>query len=154
MKVTNGNIVEVHYKGTFANGEVFDDSRSRGTPFTVIVGQGQVIKGFENALFGMSKGQTKNVNLTADEAYGQPDPNAVMTVSKEQFPADYVFENGTMVHGAGGDGRPVLAKIVSSSEQEVVLDMNHPLAGKDINFEIELLDITDGADTTDTTENG
>ena len=139
--VTNGNNVTVHYKGTFTNGDVFDDSRARGKPMEVIVGQGSLIKGFETALVGMTEGQSKTISLTAEQAYGQPNPEAITTVPRTAFPPDYVFEPGTQVQGQGPNGQVVLAKIVSFDNDGVVLDHNHPLAGKDLNFEIELLEI-------------
>ena len=144
--VTNGNNVTVHYKGTFSNGEVFDDSRARGTPMQVVVGQGSLIKGFETALMGMTEGQSKTFSLTADEAYGQPTPEAITTVPRNAFPPDYNFEEGTQVQGQSPNGQVVLAKIVSFSDEGVVLDHNHPLAGKDLNFEIELLEIEETTD--------
>jgi len=139
--VTNGNNVTVHYKGTFTNGDVFDDSRARGKPMEVIVGQGSLIKGFETALVGMTEGQSKTISLTAEQAYGQPNPEAITTVPRAAFPPDYAFETGTQVQGQGPNGQVVLAKIVSFDDDGVVLDHNHPLAGKDLNFEIELLEI-------------
>lgn len=147
--VTNGHNVTVHYKGTFSNGEVFDDSRSRGQPMHVVVGQGSLIKGFETALVGMTEGQNKTINLTADEAYGQPNPEAITTVPRGAFPPDYKFEPGTQVQGQSANGQTILAKIVSYDDEGVVLDHNHPLAGQDINFEIELLEINE---TTEATE--
>ena len=141
--VTDGHNVKVHYKGTFPDGEVFDDSRIRGEPMQVRVGSGAIIKGFESALVGMTEGQSKTINLTADEAYGQPDPQAVATVSRSAFPPEYVFKEGIRVQGQSPTGQTVVAKIVSFNDEEVVLDHNHPLAGQDINFEIELVEIED-----------
>tara|TARA_R110002020_G_scaffold93344_6_gene225273 strand:- start:594 stop:1046 length:453 start_codon:yes stop_codon:yes gene_type:complete len=144
--VTNGNNVTVHYKGTFPDGEVFDDSRARGKPMQVIVGQGSLIKGFETALMGMTEGQSKTFSLTADQAYGMPTPEAITTVPRNAFPEDYNFEEGTQVQGQSPSGQVVLAKIVSFNDEGVVLDHNHPLAGKDLNFEIELLEIEETTD--------
>jgi len=139
--VTDGQNVKVHYKGTFTNGEVFDDSRARGQPMQVMVGGGSLIKGFETALVGMAEGQSKTISLTADEAYGAPNPEAITTVPRDAFPADYNFEMGTQVQGQSPTGQTILAKIVSFDDEGVVLDHNHPLAGQDINFEIELVEI-------------
>ena len=143
--VTNGNNVKLHYKGTFSDGEVFDDSRSRGKVMNVLVGRGQLIKGFESALIGMTEGEVKTINLTADQAYGQPVPEAIITAPKSSFPKDFPFETGMPVSGQGPDGRPMHAKIVSFNDTEVTLDHNHPLAGKDINFEIELVQIEENS---------
>ena len=145
--VTNGNAVKLHYKGTFPDGEVFDDSRSRGQTMSIMVGQGQLIKGFESALIGMTEGQTKTINLTADEAYGQPVPEAIITAPRTAFPEDFPLAEGMPVTGQSADGSPVHAKILSFTDTEVTLDHNHPLAGKDINFEIELVEIEETTET-------
>tara|TARA_R110000824_G_scaffold177978_1_gene357508 strand:+ start:28 stop:480 length:453 start_codon:yes stop_codon:yes gene_type:complete len=139
--VTNGNNVKLHYKGTFPDGEVFDDSRLRGAAMSILVGRGKLIEGFESALIGMTEGQIKNVNLTANEAYGPLRPEAIVTTPKSAFPEGFPFEVGLSVQGKASSGQPVLAKIISFDNSEVTLDHNHPLAGKDINFEIELVEI-------------
>jgi len=139
--VENGNSVELHYKGTFPNGEVFDDSRSRGETMNIEVGEGLLLKAFESALLGMSEGETKTIKLTADEAYGQPIAEAVVTAPRSAFPDGFPFTEGMPVQGQGPNGEPVRAKIVSFTDTDVTLDHNHPLAGKDINFEIELVEI-------------
>tara|TARA_B100000029_G_scaffold453994_1_gene480179 strand:- start:1176 stop:1739 length:564 start_codon:yes stop_codon:yes gene_type:complete len=143
--VENGASVQLHYKGTFPDGEVFDDSRLRGQMMEVLVGSGRLLPNFESALLGMAEGEVKNISLTADEAYGHPHPEAITTTPKTQFPDNFPFEEGMTVQGDGPDGRPVVAKIVSVDEDTVILDHNHPLAGKDINFEIELVSI-DGSE--------
>ena len=139
--VENGNAVKLHYKGTFPDGEVFDDSRARGQAMNVLVGNGQLIRGFESALIGMTEGETKSINLSSDEAYGPVVEQAFATAPKAAFPEDFVFEEGTMVSGRSADGNVMNARIVSFDDESVTLDHNHPLAGKDINFEIEVLKI-------------
>jgi len=141
--VENGSSVRLHYKGTFPDGEVFDDSRMRGQMMEILVGKGQLIKGFESALIGMSEGETKTVNLTSDQAYGPPRPEMIVTAPRTAFPEDFKFEVGLRVQGKNQTGQPVLAKIVSFDAEGVTLDHNHPLAGKDINFEIEMVEIGD-----------
>jgi|TARA_R100000315_G_C5192548_1_gene112416 peptidylprolyl isomerase len=138
--VENGNTVHVHYKGTFPDGEVFDDSRVRGETIQVQVGNGVLIKGFESALLGMTEGQVKTVNLTSDQAYGPVREEAFITAPKSAFPPDFEFEKGMPVTGNSSKGT-FQARIISFTEDEVKLDHNHPLAGKDINFEIELVKI-------------
>lgn len=140
-KVVTGNNVTLHYKGSFADGETFDSSYERGQPIKTIIGSGQLLGGFETALIGMKEGQTKTINLTADDAYGQPNPQAFTTVERTAFPTAYEFEIGQQVQGTREDGSPLLARIAAFSEEVVTLDMNHPLAGKDLNFEIELVEI-------------
>ena len=147
--VTNGNNVKLHYKGTFPSGEVFDDSRTRGTTMDILVGSGRLIAGFESALIGMTEGEVKTINLTADEAYGQPVPDAIVTTPKSAFPEDFPFEEGMPVTGQGPGGQPLHARIVSFTDTEVTLDHNHPLAGKDINFEIELVEIQEDNESTE-----
>ena len=140
-KVQNGSAVKLHYKGTFTDGKVFDDSKKLGTPMRVLVGNSNLIKGFESALIGMKEGQTKTINLSPEQAYGQVQEEAIITVPKTAFPQNFVFNQGALVSGNTPDGRELRAKIISIDEQQVVLDHNHPLAGKDINFEIELVEI-------------
>jgi len=144
--VENGASVQLHYKGTFPDGETFDDSRLRGRMMQVLVGEGRLLPRFESALLGMTEGETKSISLTADEAYGQPIPEAITKTSKDQFPEEFPFEVGLSVQGQSSDGRPVMAKIISIDNDSVILDHNHPLAGKDINFEIELVKI-DGSES-------
>lgn len=140
--VAEGNVVELHYRGTFPDGTQFDSSYDRNQPIQVQVGTGQLIKGFENALIGMKDGQTKTISLKPEEAYGPSNPEAFSTVQRNQFPDDYVFVEGSPVQGNTEDGRPIFATIASFTETEVTLDLNHPLAGKQLNFDIELLSHT------------
>jgi len=139
--VQTGQIVELHYKGTFNDGTQFDSSYDRGQTIQVQVGNGQLIKGFENAIIGMKAGQTKTVTLAPEDAYGPTNPEAFSTVQRDQFPADYVFVEGSPVQGATEDGRPIFATISSFTDADVTLDLNHPLAGKELNFDIELTNI-------------
>ena len=143
-KVKTGAMVNVHYRGTFNSGEVFDDSRSRGSTMSVLVGSGQLIKGFNDALIGMSEGETKSVNIPSDDAYGPRFPQAIFAAPKSSFPKDFPFQEGLSVSGQNGEGEAIRARIVSFTDTEVVLDHNHPLAGKDLNFEIEVVKINDG----------
>jgi FKBP-type peptidyl-prolyl cis-trans isomerase 2 len=139
--VQSGQKVSVHYRGTFDDGSEFDNSRNRGQAMEVQVGTGQLIAGFDAALLGMTVGEVKNIHLNAEEAYGPIHEAAVQETPKDLFPPDFVFKTGEMIQGNAPTGQPILAKIVEEKESTVVLDMNHPLAGKDLNFEIELLNI-------------
>ena len=138
--VTVGNNVAVHYVGTFEDGTEFDNSHTRGTTLDFTVGAGRMIKGFDQAVVGMTEGQTKTVSLTPDNAYGERVQEAVQTVPA--FGPDFKFELGETIQGNGPQG-PFLAKIeaIEEAEQQVVLDMNHPLAGKTLNFKIEMVEI-------------
>tara|TARA_R100000808_G_scaffold14528_1_gene34223 strand:+ start:530 stop:1090 length:561 start_codon:yes stop_codon:yes gene_type:complete len=140
MKVENGYNVQVHYKGTLNDGTEFDNSRVRGQTMGFQVGSGKLIRGFNDALLGMTPGQVKVVNLPAAEAYGHHDPDALQVVPKEAFGEGFVFKLGEMVQGNGPRGT-FLAKIEEVRDSEVVLDFNHPLAGQDLTFEIELVSI-------------
>jgi len=142
MKVQNGHNVKVHYKGTLPDGTVFDNSYVRGAPLDFEVGSRKLIRGFSDALLGMSKGQTKNVTIPVEMAYGPVNPDAVQPVPRNAFAEEFEFEIGGTVQGNGPGGK-FLARIhdIIEEEQTIVLDMNHPLAGKELNFEIELLEV-------------
>ena len=141
LQVENGNTVSVHYRGTLTDGTEFDSSHGRGETLTFQVGAGQMISGFDAALPGMAVGETKNISITADEAYGQPNPELIGDIPKEAFPPGFSFEVGTMVQGQDENGRPLVGQINESQEETVTVDFNHPMAGKDLNFEIELVSI-------------
>tara|TARA_B100000683_G_scaffold145933_1_gene141492 strand:+ start:894 stop:1322 length:429 start_codon:yes stop_codon:yes gene_type:complete len=138
--VQTGQTVSIHYIGTLDDGTEFDSSRNRGEPISVQVGTGQVIPGFDAALQGMTVGEVKNVSLSPDEAYGSHDEQAVQTVPKSAFPEDFQLIEGIQVQGQGPAG-PILATVQSWDESTVTVDMNHPLAGKNLNFEIELVSV-------------
>ena len=146
MKVTTGHNVNVHYKGTLADGTVFDNSRARGQTINFQVGSGRMISGFDNAVIGMSVGDTKSVTLSPEDAYGPRNDQAMQNVPRTAFADDFEFEIGGTVQGSGPMGQ-FLAKIVEVNDQTVTLDMNHPLAGQSLNFEIELVSV-DGSDVT------
>mgnify|MGYP003628531655 FL=1 len=139
--VQSGQKVSVHYRGTLDDGSEFDNSRNRNEPMQVQVGSGQLIAGFDAALLGMTVGEVKNIHLNAEEAYGPIHEEAVQETAKSLFPPNFTFKTGEMIQGSAPTGQPIMAKIVEEKESTVVLDMNHPLAGKDLNFEIELIDI-------------
>tara|TARA_R110000744_G_scaffold262627_2_gene377200 strand:- start:1507 stop:1935 length:429 start_codon:yes stop_codon:yes gene_type:complete len=140
MKVENGHSVKVHYKGTLNDGTEFDNSKARGKTLDFEVGSPRLIAGFSNAVLGMIEGETKSVTLEADVAYGPVDPNAFQEVPRVQFGEDFAFEIGGMIRGNGPQG-PFLAKIHEINDDNITLDYNHPLAGKDLSFEIELVEV-------------
>ena len=140
-KVIKGNKVKVHYTGTLNNGEKFDSSHDRGQTLDFQVGKGQMIKGFDTALLEMEVGQTKKVNLQPLDAYGDIRPEAIQEVPKNQFPPDFKLDKGGMVEGRTQSGQPLRATIKEVKDTSIILDMNHPLAGKELNFEIELVEI-------------
>ena len=140
--VKTGDTVSVHYQGKLDDGTEFDNSRNRGEPLTFQVGSGQVIAGFDVALTGMTVGETKTVSIPPDQAYGSRIDEAVQVVPKTAFPPGFPFTLGQTVQGQGADGNPIAATITAEDMQTVTIDMNHPLAGKNLNFEIELVSVT------------
>jgi len=136
----NGSNVTVHYKGTLNDGTVFDSSYEREEPIGFTLGSGEMIPGFNDAVVGMTIGETRQVTLTPDQAYGQTDPERVGEVEKSNFPEDFEFSIGTGVQSQTPQG-PVFGTISEVKDVSVLIDFNHPMAGKDLNFEIELVDI-------------
>jgi peptidylprolyl isomerase len=145
MKVANGHNVKVHYIGTLADGTEFDNSKVRGQTLDFQVGASQLIRGFNDALLGMTEGQTKKVIIPPEQGYGDRDPEALKTVPREAFGSDFDFKVGGTIQGNGPTG-PFLAKIHALEEEKVVLDLNHPLAGEELNFEIELVEVDPDTD--------
>jgi len=139
--VKNGDTVKVHYRGTFVDGAEFDSSYSRGEAIEFTVGSGQMISGFDGAVVGMSSGEKKSIMLEPAGAYGDINPDAIRSFQKEVFPTDLDLTVGGFVQGQTEDGRPVMAKVVEVQDTTVILDFNHPMAGKQLNFEIELVNI-------------
>jgi len=140
-KVKEGNTVSIHYVGTLDDGTEFDNSRNRDEVMSFEVGTNKLISGFDKALAGMKVGEVKSIKLAPDEAYGKVDPENFQTVSPSAFPPNFQLKEGLMVQGTAPGGLPVTATINSIGQDVVVLDFNHPLAGKNLNFEIELLNI-------------
>lgn len=140
MAVKKGDSVKVHYKGTLSDGEVFDSSEGR-EPLGFTIGGGQVIEGFEDGVLGMEVGEKKTVNIPCAKAYGEHNPEMVIEAPLDQVPADLKPEVG-MVLEVGGPGGEVLRTTVTAlTESHIVLDANPPLAGQDLTFEIELVEI-------------
>jgi peptidylprolyl isomerase len=139
-----GNAVRVHYTGTLNDGNVFDSSRER-EPLEFTIGSGQLIRGFEDAVLGMTAGDVKTIKISAAEAYGDRREELVITINRKQFPDHINPAEGLQLDLKSPDGSVLNAIITALEEESVTLDANHPLAGQDINFDIELLEIvTDG----------
>ena len=144
MSNTNtGQTVSVHYVGTFDDGTEFDSSRTRGEPLTFQVGAGQVIPGFDNAVAGMSVGETQDIRLEPAEAYGEVNDQAFQEVGRNQFPDDFEFKVDEIVQGQQTSGQPFRARIASFNDETVNLDFNHPMAGKALNFNLELVSVSE-----------
>ena len=141
--IKEGHNVKVHYKGTLTDGTEFDNSKNRGTPLEFRVGSGQVIKGFDKAVLGLGLGEVKTFTLTPEDAYGDVNPDAIHEAPRSAFPPGFNFEVGTTVQGQTATGQPMVAKIISETDDGVILDHNHPLAGESLTFEIEVIDVGD-----------
>jgi len=143
MKIAkNGRNVKVHYKGTLGDGTVFDNSRDRGETLDFELGKPGMIAGFQSGIVGMRTGETKAFNVLCAEAYGQPLAEAVIKVPKDAFHPEMKLEIGEAVMGQGPEGQPMRAIISGVEDDGVLLDHNHPLAGKDLNFEVELMEVS------------
>lgn len=139
-EVKEGDTVRIHYTGRLADGSTFDTSEGR-EPLEFTVGSGQIIPGLDAALPGMSVGDTKKVEVAADEAYGQPDPNARQSVPRAEIPENIPLDVGTRLQVQTPQGQVMPVTVAEVSDAEVVLDANHPLAGEDLTFDIELVEI-------------
>ena len=138
--VKSGDTVRVHYTGTLENGEVFDSSRDR-EPLEFTTGAGMVIPGFDNAVLGMRVGESTTVKLPPAEAYGEVRKELTMPMQRSQVPADIVPEVGMQVMLQAESGQQIPATITEVNENTIILDANAPLAGKTLNFDIELVEI-------------
>ena len=139
-KAKNGDKVKVHYTGKFKDGEVFDSSLER-EPLEFTIGKGQVIPGFEQAVEGMSPGDTKTTDIPPEKAYGPRYEEMVTEVEKNRFPADMDPKVGQRLQLRQADGKIIRVTVTNVSESKVTLDANHPLAGKNLTFDIKLVEI-------------
>ena len=140
MSAGNGDTVKIHYKGTLNDGEVFDSSEGR-EPLEFKIGEKRVIPGFEAGVMGMDVGDKKNINIPCAEAYGPRNPEMIMALPKTQFPPDINPTVGAQLQMQTNTGQTVMVIVTEVSETDVTLDANHPMAGKDLNFELELVSI-------------
>ncbi|MBN1956980.1 MAG: peptidylprolyl isomerase [Desulfuromonadales bacterium] len=138
--VAAGNKIKLHYTGTFDDGEVFDSSRD-AEPFEFEVGAGQVIPGFDHAVIGMKVGETKQIRLEEDEAYGPYNQEMVFDADPDQFEEGLSPEVGQQFQTQLEDGTPLILTVQSVADGKIVLDANHPMAGKVLNFDLELVEI-------------
>ncbi len=136
-----GKKVKIHYTGSFDDGEVFDTSRLSGEPLEFECGSGMVIKGFDDAVRDMEVGEKKHIHLEPAEAYGEVDEKLIQTVPVDRVPNAQDLPVGESVYMQGPNGQPFPVKVVSMDDENVVFDMNHPMAGKALNFELELVEV-------------
>ncbi len=135
-----GDRVTVHYTGKLNDGTVFDSSADRD-PLEFSLGEGKVIPGFEEAIVGMSPGDSKTTTIPSDQAYGPYRQELVMAIERKQMPADFSVEVGQPVEIRHQSGQVFPAIVKQLSESEVILDANHPLAGQDLTFDLQLVEI-------------
>ena len=139
-EVKSGDTVAIHYTGTLLDGTTFDSSEGRD-PLEFQVGSGQIIPGLDTALPGMAVGDKKVVKVACQDAYGEANPEMRQAVPREGIPADIPLDLGTQLQMQTPEGQAVPVTVVSVDDATVTLDANHPLAGKDLQFDIELVKI-------------
>jgi len=137
--IQEGDTVKVHYRGKLTDGQIFDSSFER-EPIEVNVGAGQLIKGFELALVGMTEGQTKSLKLSPQDAYGDHNSQLVRDVEKKFLPQDMEPQVGMQLQ-IGENEDITIVTITNVTENHVKLDANHPLAGKDLEFDIQIVEV-------------
>lgn len=141
MPVKKGNKVKVEYEGTLEDGTVFDSTEKHGEPLEFEVGSGQLIPGFDKAVLGMKKGEEKEFRLEPAEAYGEHNPKLMKKIPRSQLPQNEELKAGMTLMLTLPNGMQFTANVTDIDEETVTLDLNHPLAGKVLNFKIKLLGI-------------
>ena len=136
-----GKKCTVHYTGTFNDGTKFDSSYDRGEPIDFVCGAGMMIKGFDEAVKGMAIGDIIDVHLMPEEAYGMPDPDNILTVEISQLPGAEDLEIDQKVFLSNPAGQSFRVKVTAKDDTTITFDANHEMAGKELNFKIELLDV-------------
>lgn len=136
----HGDTVQVHYTGRLADDTIFDTSRDR-EPLEFTIGAGQLIAGFEQAVIGLQPGESRTASIPADEAYGEHDPDMVLEVARDQLPDGMDPSVGEQYQLRQQDGDTIVVTVTEATPDSVTLDANHPLAGQDLTFEIELVEI-------------
>lgn len=136
-----GKTCRTHYRGTFNDGTQFDSSYDRGEPLEFVCGAGMMIRGFDAAVADMEVGQVVDVHLMPEEAYGMPDPNAIFTIETAKLPGSEELEVGQQVYLTGQSGQPFPVKVTAKEKGTITFDANHEMAGKELNFQIELVEV-------------
>ena len=140
MQVKKGDVIRVHYTGTLNDGSQFDSSVGR-SPLEFTVGAGQMIAGFDAGVVGMSVGEKKTIQIDPDNGYGQKDPNAIIEFPASNVPEGMQVEVGMKLNLQNQYGQPVPVEVIEVKEEGIIMDANHFLAGKDLIFEVELVEI-------------
>ena len=139
-EVKKGDKVKIHYTGKLKDGSIFDSSEGR-EPLEFTVGGNMVVPGFENGVIGMKKGENKTISISPEEAYGEHNAEQVSVVERSQLPEDMEPEVGMALQATGQDGSVIPVAITEVNEETVTVDANHPLAGKQLIFDLELVEI-------------
>ena len=140
MQVKNGDTIQVHYKRTLSDGTLFDSSEG-SEPLEFKVGEGRVIPGFEKGVIDMKVGDKKTINIPCLEAYGELNDEMKITLPRTEVPADMKPEIGMEMHLTDENGQVIPVLVIDLTEDTITLDANHPLAGEDLTFELELMNI-------------
>ena len=136
-----GKRVKVHYKGTFNDGEQFDSSYDRGVPLEFVCGTGSMIEGFDKAVLDMKVGDKKSIHLMPQEAYGEKDPDAIFSIAIKDLPGSEELEEGMHVYLTNAYGQPFPVTVLAKTDADITFDANSEMAGKELNFDIELVEI-------------
>ena len=136
-----GKTCRTHYRGTFNDGTQFDSSYDRGEPLEFICGAGQMIKGYDAAVADMGVGEVKEIHLMPEEAYGMPNPDAIFEMEIAKLPGSEDLEVGQQVYLTNQMGQPFPVKVTAKDEANITFDANHEMAGKELNFKIELVEV-------------
>jgi len=136
-----GKTCRTHYRGTFNDGSQFDSSYDRGEPLEFVCGAGMMIKGFDAAVANMEVGEKVDIHLMPEEAYGMPDPENILTIEIEKLPGSEGLEVGQKVYLTNQMGQPFPVTVTAKDDKMITLDANHEMAGKELNFTIELVEV-------------
>ncbi len=135
-----GSTVKVHYTGKLDDGSIFDSSVG-SEPLEFTIGGGQMLPGFEQGVVGMEQGELRTIIIAADQAYGVRRPEGVFAVARREIPPSIPLEVGMKLQATGRNGEPAYMQVIELSDETVTMDANHPLAGQDLTFEIELVEL-------------
>jgi FKBP-type peptidyl-prolyl cis-trans isomerase 2 len=138
--VQNGDVIKIHYKGTLNDGTLFDSSQGKD-PLEFKVGSGMVIPGFDKGVLDMAIGDTKTINIPCAEAYGESNPENIVNMPRTEVPAEMNPQIGEQLQLTDDEGNIIPVAVTNVTAEFITLDANHPLAGKDLNFELELVSI-------------
>lgn len=153
MPVEKGNTIKVEYTGTLDDGTVFDSSEKHGQPLEFKVGEGSVIKGVDDAVVGMQVEEEKDVHVKSEDAYGEPNEQLKQTVPRDKMPEmEEEIKPGMVLVAQTPDGKKLPATVVDVNDSEITLDLNHPLAGKDLNFKLKITEISEGEEAPEESE--